>query len=230
MKRIFWAGDSTVKHNRINTYPQTGMGQTLNLYLKPGIRVYNHAENGRSTKSFIDEGRLENIDKEIGEKDFLFIQFGHNDQKEDSERRTEAFGSYQDNLRRFIKLARNHGAYPVLISPLSRRIFDESGILKGHSHMDYPEAMEEVAKELDVAYIDLSEKSRALLSLTGDLDSRKWFMHLQANEYKKYPDSLEDNTHLKYEGAVVMAGLIAQGLRELGSVYSQLLLDEDQVD
>ena len=226
MKHIFWAGDSTVKHNRVNTYPQTGIGQVFNLYLKSDIEVHNHAENGRSTKSFISEGRLETIDKEIKEKNFLFIQFGHNDQKEDIERRTEAFGSYQDNLRQFINIARKHGACPVLITPLSRRIFDKEGVIKNHSHMEYPDAMKEVAKELDVPCIDLSEKSRELISKTGDLDSKKWFMHLKPNEYDNYSEGKEDNTHLKYEGAVVMAGLIAEGLKELGSVYAELLLDE----
>ena len=226
MKRIFWAGDSTVKHNRANTYPQTGIGQVFNLYLKSGIEVHNHAENGRSTKSFINEGRLDEIDKQIKEKDFLFIQFGHNDQKEDIERRTEAFGSYQVNLRQFINIARKHGAYPVLITPLSRRIFDEKGILVSHSHMEYPDAMKEVAKELEVPCIDLSEKSRELINKMGDLDSKKWFMHLKPNEYKNYPEGKTDNTHLKHEGAVVMADLIAEGLKELGSIYAELLSDE----
>ena len=226
MKHIFWAGDSTVKHNRANTYPQTGIGQVFNLYLKSDVEIHNHAENGRSTKSFISEGRLDEIDKRIKEKDFLFIQFGHNDQKEDIDRRTEAFTSYQENLRQFINIARKHGAYPVLITPLSRRIFNKEGIIKNHSHMEYPNAMKEVSKELGVPCIDLSEKSWELISRTGDLNSKKWFMHLKLNEYKNYPEGMEDNTHLKYEGAVAMAGLVAEGLKELGSIYEELLLDE----
>lgn len=225
MKSIFWAGDSTVKHNRISSYPQTGIGQVFNLYLKADINVHNHAENGRSTKSFISEGRLEEIDKQIKEGDFLFIQFGHNDQKEDVARRTEAFGSYQDNLRQFVAIARKHGAYPVLITPLSRRNFNKEGGLDGHTHRDYPQAMKTLAEELALPCIDLSEKSRVLLHKTGDSNSKKWFMHLKPNDYSNYPDGIEDNTHLKYEGAVVMAGLLAEGLRELGSIYEELLID-----
>lgn len=225
MKRIFWAGDSTVKHNRINTYPQTGIGQVFDLYLKEDVEICNYAENGRSTKSFIDEGRLDEINKEIREGDFLLVQFGHNDQKDEIDRYTEPFGSYQNNLGQFIKVAREHGAYPVLITPLSRRVFDEEGIISNHSHLDYPHAMKELAKELQVPCIDLCEKSRKLISKIGDLNSKRWFMHLKPNEYKNYPEGIEDNTHLKYEGAVVMAGLVAEGLRELGGIYAKLFLD-----
>ena len=76
--RIFWAADSTVQTNDITTYPQTGIGQVFSLYTRDGVIVSNHAKNGRSTKSFMDEGRLDAIGRQIGEGDFLFIQFGHN--------------------------------------------------------------------------------------------------------------------------------------------------------
>lgn len=225
MSRIFWAGDSTIKHNRIDTYPQTGIGQVFDLYLKPGVCVYNFAENGRSTKSFINEGRLDQIDQEIRNGDFLFIQFGHNDEKDDEARYTEPYGSYQDNLKLFVEVARRHGAYPVLITPLSRRIFDKRGELSNHTHLDYPNAMKDLANRMRVPCIDLCEKSRELMNKTGELNSRKWFMHLKPNEYKNYPQGMEDNTHLKHEGAVVMAGLIAEGLKELGGIYNSILLN-----
>ena len=106
MVRIFWAGDSTVKYNRMDTYPQTGIGQVLGLYLKPEVQVFDMAENGRSTKSFMDEGRLAAIERELKPGDFFFIQFGHNDEKkEDPLRYTEAFGSFQENLRTYIQAA-----------------------------------------------------------------------------------------------------------------------------
>lgn len=222
--RIFWAGDSTVKHNRIITYPQTGIGQVMNLYLKPEIEVCNYAENGRSTKSFINETRLDKIDALLGEGDYLFIQFGHNDQKEDSERHTEPFLDYQENLSKFIAIARNHKANPVLITSLYRRIFREGKLLE-NVHLDYPEAMIELGQRLDVPVIDLCEKSKKLMELTGDTNSKNWFMNLEVNQFKNYPEGLEDNTHLRYEGAVVMAGLIAEGLKELGGIYPELLID-----
>jgi lysophospholipase L1-like esterase len=225
VKRIFWAGDSTVKHNRINSYPQTGIGQVMNLYLKPEIEIHNYAENGRSTKSFIDEGRLKLIEEALQEGDILLIQFGHNDQKDEEARYTEPFGTYQENLKKFIKVAREKNAFPVLITPLYRRFFDEEGKLEEHVHMEYPKAMLEVAKKYEVSCIDLCESSRQLLITTGDIASRKWFMHLQPNEFSNYPEGLLDNTHLRHEGAVVMAGLVAEGFKMLGGIYEELLLD-----
>ena len=119
MNTIYWAGDSTVQTNDYTTYPQNGIGQIFPIFLKEEYRVENHAKNGRSTKSFMDEGRLAAIDEKIEEGDFLFIQFGHNDEKdEDPSRYTTPFGTFQENLKIYIETARKHGAYPVLITPL----------------------------------------------------------------------------------------------------------------
>ena len=124
MNRIFWAADSTVQTNDYTTYPQTGIGQVFPLFVKPEYQVCNHAKNGRSTKSFMDEGRLKAIEEKIGAGDFLFIQFGHNDEKkEDPTRYTEPFSTYMENLETFIRVAKDHSAYPVLITPLERRCF-----------------------------------------------------------------------------------------------------------
>jgi len=120
--RIFWAADSTVQTNDITTYPQTGIGQVFSLYTRDGVVVSNHAKNGRSTKSFMDEGRLDVIDGQISEGDFLFIQFGHNDEKnEDPTRYTEPYSTFMENLKAYIDVARKHKANPVLITPLKRR-------------------------------------------------------------------------------------------------------------
>ena len=161
MSTIFWAGDSTVQFNGILTFPQTGIGQVLSMYLKPEIRVENHAKNGRSTKSFIDQSRLAPIYDRIGEGDFLFIQFGHNDEKEaDAERYTDPDTEYRTNLGKFINVARNKKAYPVLITPLERRMFDEDGHLMQSGHLPYVQAMKKTAKELSVPLIDLFTMSR----------------------------------------------------------------------
>jgi len=222
-KRIFWAGDSTVAQNRINSYPQTGIGQVMELYLKEGITVYNFAKNGRSTKSFINEGLLDNIEKELKKGDFLFIQFGHNDQKDDEERNTKPFSTYQEYLSKYIGIAEGYGAYPVLITPLYRRIFSESGHIEDNVHFDYPDAMKQLSEKLNVPVIDLCKKSKELFEKTGDEDSKKWFMHLKKGEFVSNIDGLEDNTHLRYEGAVTMAGLVSQGLEELGGIYGELI-------
>ena len=124
MNKIFWAADSTVQTNDFTTYPQTGIGQVFPLFVKNEYQIVNHAKNGRSTKSFMDEGRLKAIEEKIGAGDFLFIQFGHNDEKsQDPARYTEPFSTFMENLEIFINVARKHGAYPVLITPLERRCF-----------------------------------------------------------------------------------------------------------
>lgn len=222
--RIFWAGDSTVKQNDITSYPQTGIGQGFELYIKKDVQMINLAENGRSTKSFIDEGRLQTIDKDIREGDLLFIQFGHNDEKPDAERHTEAFGSYQTNLTRFARIANKHGAYPVFITPLYRRLFHEDGSMVANTHLDYPTAMLQLGETLGIPVIDLCSLSKELLETLGEDKSRPLFMHLEKEEYENYPDGKTDNTHLRYEGAVLFAGIIAKELRKLSKVYNQVLL------
>ena len=120
MNKIFWAADSTVQTNDFTKYPQTGIGQVFPLFVKNEYQIVNHAKNGRSTKSFMDEGRLKAIEEQIGAGDFLFIQFGHNDEKkEDPTRFTEPFSTYMENLETFIRVARDHSAYPVLIADAS---------------------------------------------------------------------------------------------------------------
>lgn len=222
-KKIFWAGDSTVANNYIDSYPQTGMGQVIKLYLKEEIEVYNFAKNGRSTKSFINEGILTEIEKELSEDDFLFIQFGHNDEKNDKARGTEAFSTYQEYLSKYVEVARSAKAYPIFITPLYRRMFLPSGRIKDNVHFDYPDAMKELGEKLNVPIIDLCEMSKNLLEETGDEESKKWFMHLKKGEFISYKDGLEDNTHLRYEGGVKMAGLVVHGLTELGGIYIDLI-------
>lgn len=227
--RIYYAGDSTVAQNTIFSYPQSGIGQALPLYLKREHIVQNHAVNGRSTKSFIDQSRLAAIDKDLREGDFLFIQFGHNDEKiEDPARYSAPYSDYQLNLEKFIKVARNHKAHPLLITSLYRRQFDENGTLKEGSHGDYPDAMKQLGERLKVPVIDLCELSRRLLIETGDENSKKWFMNFPAGLYDNYPEGKTDNTHLRYEGAIRFAGIIAEELKKLGGIYAELLLDETQ--
>lgn len=225
MARIYYAADSIVAQKNVFTYPETGIGQMLPLYLKRTVYLQNHAENGRSTKSFIDESRLAAIYNDIRQGDFLFIQFGHNDEKQaDPNRYTEAYGDYQINLEKFVNVARNRGAHPVLITPLCRRQFDEGGTLLD-THGEYPEAMRQLAKRLDVPLIDLCTLSYNAVSKAGDAASKKWFMNFPAGLYSNYPNGKEDNSHLRPEGAIYFAGMIAKELEKLGGIYADLLLE-----
>lgn len=225
MNKIFWAGDSTVQTNDFSTYPQTGIGQVFPLFIKKEYRVVNYAKNGRSTKSFMDEGRLKQMEEQLEVGDFLFIQFGHNDEKiEDPSRYTEPFSTFMDNLALYINAAKNCGAYPVLITPLERRCFVDGHLGIG-AHSDYVAAMKQAAGINHVPLVDLYSASRAELKKAGEAGSRRWYMNFPKGEYKQYPDGLSDNTHLRYDGAVMFAGLIARGLVELGGIYKNMILE-----
>lgn len=211
MNRIFYIGDSTVQLNKIDTYPQTGMSQVLELFLKPEVRVMPHGKNGRSTKSFLDEGLFEPVRQQMGRGDFLLIQFGHNDEKEDPARHTEAFGSFQENLRVFINTAREAGSYPVLVTPIARRRFDEEGNFLPGSHGDYPKAIRELGAAEQVPVADLTAITEHALAKLGDEASKPLFV---------WP---KDNTHLKYDGAVQMTAFLCEELDRFGEPYRQLL-------
>ncbi len=222
MKKLIWVGDSTVAFNGVDTYPQTGIGQEFDRYLKREYVVFDFAKNGASSKSFYDAGRFEPAKEMMEEGDFLFIQFGHNDEKPKEDRHTDPDTTYQEYLMRYVSAAREKGAIPVLITPLSRRLFQEDGTIK-NSHGAYPAAVKALAEREHLAVIDLTEKSRILYEKTGDLESRKWFMYFPAGTYENYEKDMTDNTHLHYEGAIKMAGLVAEGLKELGGIYADML-------
>ena len=216
MITVHYIGDSTVARNNIHSYPQTGMSQGLPLYLKESVRVVSYAKNGRSTKSFLDEGRFTVVEAAMQPGDFLFIQFGHNDEKPDAARHTDPDTGFRENLLLFINAAKKAGAHPVLLTSIARRLFDEQGNFLPGSHGAYPAAMKRTAEEAGVPVIDLTGMTEAYLAELGDAASKPLFV---------WP---VDNTHLKYEGAVKMAGFVAQGLQELGGIYADLLVGADE--
>lgn len=216
MTTVHYIGDSTVARNNIHSYPQTGMSQALSLYLKESVTVRSYAKNGRSTKSFLDEGRFGPVEAAMEPGDFLFIQFGHNDEKDDPARHTDPETTFRENLLLFIRAARERGAMPVLLTPIARRLFDEAGNFRSGSHGAYPDAMRALAKDEDVPLIDLTEMTERFLPQLGDEPSKPLFM---------WP---KDNTHLKPEGAVKMAGFVAEGLQALGGEYAAILAGPDE--
>lgn len=216
MQTVHYIGDSTVARNNIHSYPQTGMSQGLQLYLKESIRIVSYAKNGRSTKSFLDEGRFEPVEQAMQPGDFLLIQFGHNDEKPDAARHTDPETTFRDNLRLFARAAKERGVNPILITPISRRLFDENGNFLPGSHGAYPAAVKSVAAEMGIPVIDLTAVTEDYLAELGDEPSKPLFM---------WP---KDNTHLKPEGAVKMAGFLARGLEALGAPYRELLAGDDE--
>jgi len=210
---IFLVGDSTVATNYEATFPQAGWGQMLYKFITGPVIIKNHGINGRSSKSFIDQGDLKAISKDITKGDFLFIQFGHNDEKDVPERYTDPNTSYKDNLKLFINFAKNSGATPVLISPVTRRSFDLAGKII-NTHKGYSQAVGELAKELNITYIDLFKKSKILLEELGDEKSKELFLWLNPGEYENFQSGITDNTHFSQKGAYEMAKLIIEGIKE----------------
>ena len=216
METIFYAGDSTVTFNKFNKYPQTGLSQALLLYVKDSVTVKSLAKNGRSTKSFLEEGLLKPAEERMKKGDFLFVQFGHNDEKEDPMRHTDPDTTFQDNLRYFIKAAKDRGAYPVLITPIARRHFGEDGEFLPGSHGEYPAAVKKTGREEGVPVIDLTTITERYLAEAGDMASKAYFM---------WPG---DNTHLKPEGAVLFAGFLCRELKKLGSPYADIIFEDKE--
>lgn len=223
MKRIIYLGDSTVTFNKIATWPQCGLSQGLLLYLKDDVFLRSFAINGRSTKSFIDQGRLDQVDRYLEEGDILLIQFGHNDQKESDPARYAPVDQYLENLKKMIRIGKAHGAFPVILSPIARRYYDERGVYLPGCHGEYPDAARKAAKSEDVPFIDMTRFTTDYLTSIGEIASRRLFV---------VP---KDNTHLVMEGAIIFAGFIADGLRKLGHPYIDVLcaydartVDEDE--
>ena len=226
MVTIYWAGDSTVKQNSIATWPQTGIGQEFERFVKRGeVRVENHAENGRSTKSFIDEGRMAPIYDRITRGDFLFVQFGHNDEKpEDPTRYADPDSTFPENLEKFVNVARNKGATPVFITPVTR--FNRNSPKAIYKHDRWAEVTKRLGEKLGVAVVDLTALSEQLVDAMGDAAATTLYMNLPAGVYPHFPQGQKDNTHLQPAGAVAFGALIARELYKLGGAYAALLCDD----
>lgn len=220
--KIFLAGDSTVEDVAEELGNHQGWGQQLPQFFSNDVNVINKAKGGRSTKSFIDEGRLLELEHALSKDDYLFIQFGHNDQKlEDPTRGTEPWGMYQTNLTLFIETARKQGAKPILITPVSRRHFADGELLRTLG--EYPNAMKELATKLEVPLIDLLEKSRELYKELGEEKTKQLFAWYQRTGETTPPD----NTHFSEYGAFKIAELVIEGIDELGLDLSDYIVGKE---
>ncbi len=186
----------------------------LPAFFKHDVAVDNHARSGQSSLSFVKEGLLDLIMERIKPGDFLFVQFGHNDEKPDASRRTEPFGTFQDQLNMYLKAARSKQATPVLITPVHRRYFQEDGTLQD-THGDYITAIRELAAQEAVPLIDLAERSRRLFEEAGVEGSKDDFMWVLPGEFMNFPAGVEDNTHFQERGARRLAVQVAEAIREL---------------
>lgn len=236
---IFTIGDSTMANKPLEGgNPERGWGQMLPRYFTEDVVIDNRAVNGRSTKSFIDEGRWDQVLAQLKKGDYVFIQFGHNDEKSDPKRHTEPGGTFDANLKRFVLEARAKGAIPVLFNSIVRRNFGEAnaeavalavaqddvreGVWENRAarsgqedvwlrdtHGAYLDSPRNVARELDVPFVDLNRATHRLVEEMGPEDSKQLFVWVAPRTVPALPDGRQDNTHLNVRGASIVARMAA---------------------
>ncbi|MEB2774673.1 rhamnogalacturonan acetylesterase [Algoriphagus sp. D3-2-R+10] len=205
-------GDSTCAPKEENKRPETGWGEKFEQFFDQNVIVRNHAVNGRSTRTFIEENRWDSVYSKLGKGDYVFIQFGHND-----EILTKASYStpedYKTNLKRFISETLSKEAHPVLLTPVCRRRFDDEGNFFD-THGQYASLVRLVARETGVTLIDMHTISMAILVQYGQKESEKLFLHCAPNECPNYSKGIVDDTHFSDLGATVMAEALAKAIAD----------------
>ncbi|ELZ15419.1 lipolytic protein G-D-S-L family [Haloterrigena salina JCM 13891] len=219
-------GDSTIAEKEASARPETGWGMPFADRFDDSVTVENHARNGRSTRTFLEEGRWEPAVRDLTETHYVFVQFGHNDEVPSKEQYTTE-AEFTANLETFVDETRECGASPVLLTPIARRHFDESGIPKD-THQTYSELTREVARDRDVPLIDADERSRSLLRELGPEASKSLYLHLSPGEHSNYPDGATDDTHFSEYGARRMAELVLDGIEELNLELASRVVPADR--
>jgi len=209
---IYIIGDSTAANKLPKAYPETGWGMELQSFFKSNVIVDNRALNGRSTKSFKAEQQWQPILEKLKPGDYVFIEFGHNDEKVDKPGTGTTLEEFKNNLVCYVNETRSKKAIPVLLTPISRRSF-KNGVLVD-SHGDYPNVTRKVADSLKVPLTDMLAKTESLLNRLGEEPSIKLFNYVDSG-HANYPAGKKDDTHLSPEGAKKIAGLIVKGIKEL---------------
>ncbi len=251
---VFMIGDSTMANKDTTGGKQErGWGMVLQQYFDNKVLVDNHAVNGRSSKSFIDEGRWDKVLAKIKPGDYVFIQFGHNDEKPQPERHTDPGTTFDDNLRKFVNETRSKGGIPVLFNAVVRRNFaikqqknddDEKlrnldakvggNVIEGDTlydtHGDYRIAPANVAKELGVTFIDANAITHELEQGLGREASKKLHMIFAPGEHPSLPNGRWDNTHYNIYGANQVALLLIKAVGdEIPQIRTHLRLHGDTV-
>lgn len=203
---IWMIGDSTMANKSAKAAPETGWGMVMYEFVTSNATVHNHALNGRSSKSFLDEGRWKDVYDSIQPGDYVIIQFGHNDEKPNPKLHTDPGTTYKELIKKYIDETRSKGANPIVCSSIVRRHFDGKGNLKD-THGDYIKAAEEISLETKTPYIDMEALTRKLVSKLGPEKSKSVYLFCKPGEYSNRPDGVQDSTHLNTFGARQVAGL-----------------------
>jgi len=218
---IYLAGNSTVVDQ--DEEPWASWGQMIPKYFKQGVAISNQAESGLSLGSFIGSKRLKKVLSTLKTGDYLFIEFGHNDQKEKGPD-DGAFKSYSERFRTFISETRNKGGIPVIVTSTNRRTFSEDGKLI-NSLGDYPDAARQIAKEQNVSLIDLNAMTKTFYEALGPDNSKKAFVIYPANSFPDQPQAFNDNTHFNGYGAYELAKCIVEGIKANNLNIARFLID-----
>lgn len=227
---IFIAGDSTAQsYKEEKDGLIKGWGQMLPLFLDDNVRVVNHAMGGRSTKTFISEGRWERLLSEVSPGDYVFVQFGHNDASTRPERHA-SYEDYRNNLIRFIEDVRAKKANPVLLTSVVMRTFDKKGNLVDDRLKGYPVITRQVAKEYNVPMIDVNLKTRDFITLLGDSASIPYYRWVEPGVDHAKPEGLKDDTHMMEKGATQVASFVAEGIKDLNltGLSEHILLNDNK--
>ncbi|KIQ16936.1 rhamnogalacturonan acetylesterase [Flavobacterium sp. MEB061] len=213
---VYTIGDSTMANKKDpDRNPEHGWAQVLQPFFKDNIVIENKAVNGRSTKSFINEKRWDSIYKKLKKGDYVFIEFGHNDEKiEDSTRFTNPHTSYRYNLIKFVKESREKGAIPILLTSITRRNFNEKGVLVP-THGEYPLETRLIAQEYKVPFIDLEYLTELLEQSYGPEKSKQLHLHFKAGEKAYYDKDKADDTHLSLLGATKIAQIVVDQIKTI---------------
>lgn len=207
---VFLAGDSTVTDQQLEPY--AAWGQMLPAFFGPTVAIANHAESGESARSFVEERRFDKVLSMLKAGDYLFIQFGHNDQKI-RVANIESRGGYKDILRRFVADARAKGAHPVLVTSMERRNFDAEGKHIVPSLDGYPQANRDLGTELGVPVIDLNARSILFYEALGPTKAKRAFVHFPAGKFPGQDKPLADDTHFSAYGAYELAKGVVEEIK-----------------
>ncbi|WP_111978703.1 rhamnogalacturonan acetylesterase [Algibacillus agarilyticus] len=211
---IHMAGDSTMSIKDPKDYPETGWGVPFATFFADDINVANYAKNGRSTRTFIEEGIWGTLINTVKPHDYVIIQFGHNDESARKKDRFTTPKQYQENLQRFINDVKTKQAYPILMSSITRRYFADNGKLK-ETHPYAPLVQKVALQNPDVTFIDMERLTRDYFNQLGDQASAIRFMHIKPGLHPNYPNGVRDDTHLNQMGAREVAQLVLVALRTM---------------
>ncbi len=223
---IFLAGNSTVVNQE--NEPWASWGQMFPRFFNTQVVIANYAESGLTLGSFLSQNRLKKILSIAKPGDYLFIEFGHNDQKEKGAR-AGAFKNYSERLRFFVKKFREKGGFPVIVTSTERRQFDQKGELQ-HTLGDFPQAAKGVAKELGVPLVDLNAMTRLFYLALGVEGSKKALVHYPANTFPSQDQPLQDNTHFNTYGAYEISKMVVQAVKDLKLPLRKYLVDYKKFD